>query len=101
MTLMKTSSLQLLGASAICPCTHRHSLLFNPQKAIEAFAFYSCAIMSHIRRFLMALFKKKKKEGGEERGGGGCSFVRIPRAIRLHTPQPSNRRREAVPGGGT
>lgn len=95
MTLMKTSSLQLLGAYAICPCTHRHSLLFNPQKAIEAFAFYSCAIMSHMRRFLMALFKKR---GGRE---GGCSFVRIPRVIGLHTPQPSSRRREAVPGGGT
>lgn len=74
-TLMKTSSLQLLGASAICPCTHRHSLLFNPPKAIEAFAFYSCAIMSHIRRFLMALFKKKK-EGGEE--GGGVRLLGYP-----------------------
>lgn len=64
MTLMKTSSLQLLGAYAICPCTHRHSLLFNPQKAIEAFAFYSCAIMSHMQRFLMALFKKRGGRGG-------------------------------------
>lgn len=89
---MKTSSLQLPGARAICPSTHNCSLLFKPQKAVKSLLpFISSTILSPIRRFLMALSK----------GGGSGSFAMIVTVIHLHPPQPSNRRREAVPGWGT